>query len=65
MQDLEENKKAPMKIEFLFQIGIIVFIALGAMIKQASWLFWILGIVCALGWVFFVEKRKKQKEKEK
>jgi uncharacterized membrane protein YecN with MAPEG domain len=65
MQDLEKNKKAPMKIEFLFQLGIIVFIALGAMIKQASWLFWILGIICALGWVFFVEKRKKQEEKEK
>ncbi len=65
MQDLKENKKAPMKIEFLFQLGIIVFIILGALIKQASWLFWILGIICAFGWVFFVEKRKKQEEKEK
>lgn len=65
MQDLERNKKPPIKTEFLFQIGIIFFIILGAIIKQASWLFWILAIACAVCWIIFVEKRKKEEEKDK
>lgn len=65
MQDNEENQKTPMKTEFFFQIGIIVFVLLGVIIKQASWLFWILGIICAVCWVIFVEKRKRNEEENK
>ncbi|WP_313529487.1 hypothetical protein [Anaerotignum sp.] len=65
MQGSEDNNKTPMKMEFIFQMGVIVFVLLGAIIKQASWLFWILGIICAIGWVFFVQKEKGKGEKDK
>lgn len=64
MYESEENKKNPVKTEFIFQIGIIVFIILGALIKQASWVFWILSVLCALGWVFFVQKRQSKDDKD-
>lgn len=65
MQGPEEKKETPRKIEFVFQIGVIIFIVLGAVIKQASWLFWILGILCAAGWVMVVQKEKRKKEDNK
>ncbi|WMI81542.1 hypothetical protein [Anaerotignum sp. MB30-C6] len=65
MQGPEEKKETPRKIEFVFQIGVIIFIVLGAVIKHASWLFWILGILCAVGWVMVVQKEKRKKEDNK
>lgn len=65
MKDSQDNKKTPMKMEFIFQIGVIVFIVLGAVMKQVSWLFWILGIICAIGWVIFVQKEKRKQDQDK
>lgn len=65
MNDSEGNKKNTLKTEFLFQIGFIVFLLLGAFMKQISWVFWILACICALCWVIFVQKEKVRTEKEK
>lgn len=63
MQNSSEKTKMPMKIEFVFQIALILFIILGSVIKQASWIFWILAFVCALFWMIAV-KRQSEKEDE-
>lgn len=65
MKDSEENQKTTLKTEFFFQIGFLVFVLLGAFIKQISWVFWIMACICALCWVVFVQKEKAKEEKEK
>ena len=65
MKETEENKNTSLKMEFMFQIGVIIFVLLGAVIKQASLLFWILAGICNLCWVVFVQKSKRGQEQEK
>jgi phosphotransferase system glucose/maltose/N-acetylglucosamine-specific IIC component len=65
MKDSEENKKNTLKTEFIFQMGFIVFVLLGAFMKEISWVFWIFACICALCWVVFVQKEKVKEEKEK
>ncbi len=65
MKDTEENKKTSLKMEFMFQIGVIVFVLLGTVMKQASLFFWILAGICTICWVIFVQKEKSGEEKEK
>ncbi len=65
MQGSENNDKHQTKMEFIFQIGVIVFVLLGTLVKQFSWPFWILGIICAIGWVFYVQRENRKEKKDK
>ncbi len=65
MQGSDKNKKMFIeKREFLFQIGITVFMLLGVVVKELSWLFWMGAFLCALCWIGFVHQAKLRQEKE-
>lgn len=65
MKETEDNKRTSLKMEFMFQLGVIIFVLLGAVFKQVSLLFWILAGICTLFWVVFVQKEKSGEDKEK
>ena len=65
MEEFEKNKKSPVKkTEFIFQIGIIIFILLGVAAKEFAWKFWVAAAICAVCWIIFVQKEKQQQEEK-
>jgi len=63
MEDFEnKNKSVVKKTEFFFQIGIIIFILLGVVVKENAWKFWVAAAICAVCLIIFVQKEKQQKE---
>lgn len=58
---MDQNKKSPMKLEFIFQMGIIIFIALGTAWKPIAWFFWCFAVICAISWMIVVHREKGKK----
>ncbi|WP_317853970.1 hypothetical protein [Chakrabartyella piscis] len=62
---MDKNTGNPMKIEFLFQIGIVVCIALSVFFSEIKELFWSGACVCAVGWIKKVDKQQKAERAQK
>lgn len=59
------NNENPMKIEFVFQIGILVCIALSMYFTEIKELFWSGACVCAVCWIKKVDKQQKEDRAKK
>lgn len=69
MQGMDENRKAPKKMEFIFQLIMIASLLVGGILQktrfaQFSIFCWIVAGVVVILWIVAVNKDKKETDKQ-